>query len=62
MDKYTFPVWLPRNKSSLKLRLLVSVFHEIEPEEVQKQLESRKRPKATELPPHFFEIREQMLV
>ena len=62
MDKYTFPVWLPRNKRSLKLRLLVSVFREIEPQEVQKQLESRERPKATELPPHLFEISEQMLV
>ena len=62
MDKYTFPVWLPRNKRSLKLRLLVSVFREIEPQEVQKQLESRDRPKATELPPHSFEIREEMLV
>ena len=59
MDKYTFPVWLPKNKSSLKLRLLVSVFREIEPQEVQKQLESRERPKATELRPHFFEIREK---
>lgn len=57
MDKYTFTVWFPRNKSSFH-----KSFREIEPQEVQKQLESRERPKATELPPHFFEIREQMLV
>lgn len=43
-----------QDKSPLKLRLLVSIFREVERQEVQKQLESPERPKAMELPPHFF--------
>ena len=43
-----------QDKSPLKLRLLVSIFRKVERQEVQKQLESPERPKAMELPPHFF--------